>query len=290
MATTPLVLELEMGTVPLVIPAPGQAARSLVKIPRLGAVVAPTPPLRHQQLLKLLRSVVSRTCPSYLRNDEDDIVQTVLIRLVDNLDAVEAQLEGCLVGLQDDGEGRDLVAIAKTLENCRRELETFGSRGKIGNIQRWIAKCSSTIDSDDGRKQTDVVELLEKCLVQLKSSDGKVIFANYYVRQNVLWAIMDARKKYLRQPGVPVEDAGGGELILPETPSDERPLLIRTAIEDCLAQLDESKAEPTHLALLGHTVPEIAEALDLSIRQAESRVRRGKEFLRNCLIDKGMKP
>jgi len=290
MATSPLALELDIGAVPLLLPAPGKAVRSLVKIPRMGAFVAATTRPRHQQLLDLLQSLVSQGCPSYLRHEQDDIVQDVAIDLHRKLGEMEQQLTQCLAQLKA-GEEPNLRTVTELLRTCLNELETFGDRNALGHIKRRIKRCYLSIGRGAGQRRRNIAgERLGKCLAQLKESDGKDIFAGYYVRQRVHWAIMDAIKKCRRRPEVSLEGGEEGELVLPANPSGERAFIIRMAIDDCLAQLDESKALPTHLALQGHAVPEIARLLDLGISQTESRVRRGREFLHECLIAKGLKP
>ena len=175
-----------------------------------GETVTKTDPARYRKLLAYLNRLAAKTCPWYLRNEQDDIVQTVLIRL-------EQKLE----------------------------------------------------------------------------KEGKEVLTKSYIKRGLHWAILDARKRFMGLGEVlSGEDEDGSQLCdrLPDETSWQRALVIREEISDCLSHLDEGKRRATMLALQGYQCSEIAIFLDLSIRQAESRIRRGKAFLKRCLKLKGVVP
>ncbi len=235
--------------------------------------MARTDPHRHGQLRKLLQRLVSLSCPMDLRNHTDDIVQTVLIRLVEKLREVEARLWLWLENAEHDD--------TRLLEDCLKEIETFGNREAVKELVSTIKRCLSVAQPP--------VKRLRKSLIRLQETDGETIFAGYYVRRSVHWSIGDEIKKLNKRPDAqPYGDGGPSTLPQPRTASLAERLAIRQAVQDCLVQMSEHMRLPTVLALQGHKIPEIAELLGLKVRQTESRVRRGRDFLRECLNRKGV--
>lgn len=260
---------------------------------RSGESVANIRTARHRKLLKYLNRLVSRICPSYLRNDRDDIVQTVLIRLDGKLEEILLSLESCRETLFRHGAevGRE---VARALRTCLEEVAKACDRERTRHLKVRLEACVSFLERHPtGAACQDALRSLEAGLAWLRERGGKEIFAEIYVNRNLHWAILDARKKFVRLAEVSPEEGEDGSSrwdLQPGSGSWQRSLFIREEISDCLSRLDESKRRPTYLALLGYGCNEIAGFLDLSLAQAESRIRRGKAFLRNCLNSKGVSP
>jgi len=245
---------------------------------------------RHRKLLEYLNRLVATRCPGYLRNDHDDIVQTVLIRLNDKLSEIEGILATCCKLAQDGAEGRheELVSL---LRRCLEEVEKSCDRKRTKGFKRTLRDCLGRAGNHGRRQRRDLCAALRRRLAWLEARGGKEVFAKSYVRKGIHWAILDARKKFIRK--AEVSPAEWPEKFLVREVSwrgvaHRRDLIIREEIADCLGQLDDAKRPATYLAILGYECSEIAEYLDLSIPQAESRIRRGKAQLRKCLTLKGV--
>lgn len=283
MATTSLEAELTR----LVASVPEEAAQPQV---RVGGIVAKHYSHRHRKLLEYLNRVVAACCPRYLRNDHDDIVQTVLIRLNDKLSEIEGILAACCKLLEPGAEARH-EEIASPLRRCLEEVEKSCDRRRMRGFKSTLRDCLTWVGQEDCRKRRDVRDALRRSLVWLESRGGKEVFAKSYVRKGIHWAILDARKSFIRKAEVSreghEEDSFNWE-VSGQGASSRRDLVVREEIADCLGRLDGGKGPATYLAILGYECSEIASYLDLSIRQAESRIRRGKAQLRKCLTLKGV--
>lgn len=283
MATTSLEAELTR----LVASVPEEAAQPQV---RVGGNVENQYSHRHRNLLAYLNRVVASCCPSYLRNDHDDIAQTVLIRLNDKLSEIEGILAACCRLLEDGAQARH-GEVVSLLRRGLEEVEKSCDRKRMKKLKNTLRDCLTWAEQSDRRRHRAVRDALRRRLAWLESRGGKEVFAKSYVRKGIHWAILDARKSFIRKAEVSREarekdsfnweDAGHGA-------SSRRDLMIRAEISDCLGRLDDAKRSATYLAILGYECSEIASHLELSIRQAESRIRRGKAQLRKCLTLKGV--
>ena len=245
----------------------------------------------HRKLLKYLNRTLSKACPPYLRNDRDDIAQTVLIRLDGKLEEIVESLESCLESLVRHGRERCREA-AEALRACLEEIAKACDRERTSDLKVQLQACLSSLESDPAEAACrNAIRTLEEGLSWLRERGGKEVFAESYVNRGIHWAIMDARKKLVRLAEVAPEEREDGtsewDMRSGSLPT-QRSLEIREEVSDCLSRLDESKRRPTYLALLGYGQNEIAGILDLSLPQAESRIRRGKAFLRDCLNSKGV--
>ena len=268
----------------LLVAGSGRTAVPQITISPREAPVAKTPLFRHKQLLKLLQSQVYKSCPKDLRNDQDDIAQVVLHRLVKKLDEFEGQLGQLLEHPRQNGG-------AKLLQDCLRQLETFGNRKSLRKILLSMRKCLLKIEDRRAQERLDPVEeQLRACHDRLRELDGKVVFASYYVKRSVSWAIKDKRAEIRRRREVQQNDNEDGLSNVPQPRTSEtKRLVVRQAIQDCLTKMADHMREPTILALQGHTIPEIAILLKLGREQTESRARRGRDLLRKCLNRKGVR-
>lgn len=287
MASPSLTTSLEAGATRLVASIPGEAAQPQV---RVGGNVAQHYSHRHRQLLEYLNRLVASRCPRYLRNDHDDIVQTVLIRLNDKLSEVEGMLAACCKLLEDGAETRQ-AELVSLLRHCLEEVEKSCDRKRLKDFKNTLRDCLTRAGQDDRRQRRDVGGALRQSLAWLESRGGKEVFANSYVSKGIHWAILDARKRFIRIAEVSPSERGDGFFdgeVAVRGAAGRRDLVIREEIADCLGGLDDAKRPATFLALLGYECSEIAEYLHLSIPQAESRIRRGKAQLRKCLTRKGV--
>ena len=242
-------------------------------------------PDRHKGLLKRVERFVARGCGKPLANDRDDITQDVVISLIERLDRVECQLQQWLTDPQQEGG-------AQLLRSCLREIETFGNRKTLKRLARAVRECLSQVEQRDSDKRLHApAERLRRRFARFQRMDGAKVFANYYVGKRVYWAILDARKKDRGLPTLPIDpdDDDPANMPGPPTACPAKRLMIRQAIQDCLKKIHRDKRRPCVLALLGHTIPEIARLLELPVRKTETRARRGKELLRKCLIRKGVR-
>ena len=264
----------------------GKATAPQTKTLRSGTSMTKASPCRHTKLSNLLKREVSMACPRDLYNDQDDIVQTVLIRLLGKLDKFEHQIGQWLELHQPDRS-------SKFPEECLREIEIFGDRKACKQLHRSMEECLSIVEQIEQRERLDrSTRGLRKCFTKFQKLGGDRIFAKYYRRKNIHWAILDALKRNRIRPEDQIEDGQDGSQKLPDVqpPCVEHQVVIKQAINDCLAQMPEHYREATILTLQGNTVPQIAELLALNIRQAESRVQRGKKRLRECLTRQGVTP
>ena len=261
---------------------------------RSARSAARKPTRRHQNLLKHVTRLVAGACPPYLRNDQDDIVQTVLIRLNRKLDDVTQDLESCRGQIRRHGQ-RSSAEIAATLRRCLAEIEKAWDRSRSRKVRKHVKKCLAWAAQESATTSPqDALRSLDACLGRLRKVGGKEVFSEAYIYQGVHWAILDAKKKLARRAEVSPEEREDGssewDLVLDTTVSGPRSMVLREKILDCIARLDSPKRRPTVLALLGYEYSEIAEFLALSLPQADSRIRRGKAFLRRCLNLKGVVP
>lgn len=272
---------IEFGATPLV-------------VRRSEAVVAEKHMDRHHKLLKYVTGLVAKTCPKYLVNHEDDVVQTVLIRLAGKIDETVEKIERCRRLIREGGR-ESAPEIAVTLRLCLAEVEKAWDRAGSKMVKDRLQSCLAWVREEDRRLSLDgVLRKLEDCVGWLHDADGKEVFSKVYIYKGVHWAILDARKKLMRLAEVSPEEREDGssdwDRLLHGVVPGPRSMVLREAITDCLRGLDEPKRQPTFLALLGYEYGEIAKFFDLSLPQADSRIRRGKAFLRRCLILKGVSP
>lgn len=283
MATTLLKAE----TAQLVAPVREEPAPSRVEMGGTAANYS-----RHRQLLEYLNDLVATQCPSYLRNDLDDIVQTVLLRLSCKLSEIERRLAISRKHLLDSSDERG-VWVASLLGKCLEDIDMACDRRRSRRVKSELKRCIAWIAPGTRRRRPgSALKAVRKCLAWFEAADGREVFAKSYIWKGVQWAILDARKKFIRKAEVSPQDRGDDFLdqAMPRSESCHRSLEIRQEISDCLGRLDEDKRFATFLALLGYRCSEIAEILDLSIPQTESRIRRGKARLRECLNLKGVTP
>lgn len=261
---------------------------------RHGEFVKKIFPGPHRKLLLYLNQLAQSSCPQYLHNERDDIAQIALIRLISKIDSMEEDLRSCrALTLQAISENRT-EPLMDLLGRCLEEIEKSCDRMKSKQIRAGLRKCISWTQQGQATAHAgEILNFIDKCLHWLCDKDGKDIFADYYIQRGTHWAIIDVKKRYIRLAEVSTEETDEAHLESPESthaPSWQRVLEIREEVSECLNHLDEAKRRPTLLALLGYQYSEIAEFLDLSIPQTDSRVRRGKAFLRNCLNLKGVFP
>lgn len=247
---------------------------------------------RHRKLLQYLTGIVTKICPSYLVKDRDDIVQTVLIRLNGKLDAVTRQIARCCRLIENDGESSSRE-VADLLKSALAQIEKAWDRKRAKRFKARLLRSMEWARGCDVA-EGDALRGLEYCLAHLQAIGGKEVYSEVYIKKGVHWAIMDAKKKSVRLAEVSPEEREDGssewDLVLSKSVPGARNMVIREEISDCLRRLRTCKRRPTLLALLGYEYSEIAKFLDLSLPQADSRIRRGKAFLRKCLKSKGVSP
>ena len=241
-------------------------------------------PDRHRNLLRLVQRRVTLGCGKELRNDRDDLTQNVTLALVKILDRAAGQLRRWLADPEQPG---GCEALRKSL----KDIETFGDRKTLRKLARSVRECLSIVEQQgSGQRLRGSAARLREHFARLQKMDGAKVFAKYFVDQRVHWAISDAKRKPYR-PTVRIDPDEDVPPPAPAPRADSLPrrLMIRQAIEDCLEKIPETQYLPCLLALHGNTVPETARYLGLGESQTESRVRRGKQALRRCLVRKGIR-
>ena len=272
--------------VALLVPFPGEVAASQPIIFSPGAPMEKTRSYRHTQLHELLQRLAAMGCPADLRNDQDDIAQKVLIRLVEKLEAFEARLRRWLETPQEDRG-------AERLQQCLTDITTFGDQTTCRELCSSLKRCLAIVEHKNLKRPLGrAVKRLRRHFAKFQTLDGQRLIASYYVRKSMHWAIQDERKRRRRLAEDQIEDDQVGLSKPHQVHHQSLPhqIAIRHAIRDGLANMPDHYRETTILDLQGYQVPEVAQLLDLNIRQAESRVRRGREKLRECLSRKGVTP
>ena len=282
---------LELEAAPLVGPAQDESAEKSVRF--VDRFAAKKHMKRYEELLEYLKRVVAKACPRYLASDQDDIVQTVLIRLDRKLDETVELIDCCRHRLQEEGHDSG-PWVVEAIGKCLAQTEKAWDRDQTKKVKMPLRTVLAWARGEKRLSIADVLRKLDECLDRLRGMGGKEVYSKAYVYQGVHWAILDAKKRFVRLAEVSPEEREDGSWEWDKVPdrkvSGPHTIMIQEEISDCLRRLDEAKRRPTFLALLGYEYNEIAVFFDLSLPQADSRIRRGKAFLRRCLNLKGVSP
>ncbi len=123
-------------------------------------------------------------------------------------------------------------------------------------------------------------------------SRGRVVNASY-IKRAVHSVIIDEIRRRRGKPADPEDSNQLNWIADPKArPPDEhvQATELGQAIRRCLETLPASRRRAVTLHLLGHSLADKAQMLNLSSKSAENLVYRGLKALRSCLESAGLKP
>ncbi len=233
-----------------------------------------------------------KACPD-LSQSRDDLVQKVASRLSASFGEFQNRYLRDLMPPQ----GNDTWSgnISSRLEVLYEGLDEIGDWGRLKEIKQAIRRSVKLINKN--KRTGEEFGQLSASLEMLRALGPNDIYAESYVRKNVLWAIQDARRA--RKPhheGAESIDSGNQEeddgalknRQLARTASPERQLKLKLVWKRALREIDELTRNVVVLAGHGHKQIEIADLLGISLSTVERRLRKGRRILETKMREEGL--
>lgn len=157
-------------------------------------------------------------------------------------------------------------------------------------LERAVAVVSPHLGAAE---REDVVQVACLRLVRIRrKSEGEREFNASYLWRVAYSALIDEIRRSRRRREDPLEtemlERVDGETANPESQAASRQL--GSAIQACLLRIVTSRRLAVTLYLQGHKVPEAAKLLGWGRKKVENLVFRGLADLRQCLLEKGIRP
>jgi RNA polymerase sigma-70 factor, ECF subfamily len=136
--------------------------------------------------------------------------------------------------------------------------------------------------------QTALMRVLEAAN---RSGERNPEFTSFYLERAAYFATVDEIRRHRRRMEDPPEEEHLAKALTPEAAGPEALAIAReiaAGIGDCLGRLSTHRRLAVTLHLQGHSVPEVAVLLELTIKRTENFLYRGLAELRRCLATKDL--